>query len=128
LRVTTGTVTTDIGKGSDMAVSTIKWIAAGALVSFGVVGFLTGLVLVPFGVALAYSAARTGASAWPAFLVGLGLGPIILLAGDLAQEEPPTGAVPVFWAGVALLVVGAVLSAHAVLSGPGGDGHASGRA
>jgi len=88
----------------------MKWLGAGALVSFGIVGFLTGLVLLPFGVALAFSAARTRPSAWPWFLVGLGIGPVALLGRDVAGADPATGAVAAYWLGAALVASGVALS------------------
>lgn len=90
----------------------LTWLGSGALISFGIVGFLTGLVLVPFGVALAFVAARTRQAAWPLFLVGLGLGPTVLLSDDAVAAEPPAGAVPAFWVGLALLVAGMGLSVY----------------
>ena len=87
----------------------MTWLLAGALLSFGLVGYLTGLVLVPLGIALAtWAAARHGAGR-PWSLIGLGLGPVVLLSGDVTAAEPPTGAVPAFSVGVVLMATGVAL-------------------
>ena len=54
--------------------SSLLWFVCGALLGFGVVGFFTGLLLVPFG--------RAGAGWWLA-RVGAGTGPGRLLLGRL---------------------------------------------
>lgn len=104
--------------GEEVVVGALKWLLAGALLSFGLVGYFTGLVLVPFGIALAVSAFGSHRPAWPWSIVGLGLGPVVLLSGDVASTDPPSGTVPVFWVSVALLIVGVALSAVAVRRGP----------
>lgn len=94
-----------------MVVGPLKWLLAGALVSFGVVGFLTGLILVPFGIALATAAAYTDRMEWPWCIVGLGLGPAVLLGDDAFAAERPSGTVSGFWVGIVLIVSGVVLAA-----------------
>src|SRR3546814_2751331 len=79
-----------------MARSMIKWVAAGALISIGVVGFLTGLVLLPFGIILAGSAAGGHERSWPGFVIGLGIGPVALLADDMGDSVPASGVAPAF--------------------------------
>lgn len=92
-----------------MIVGASKRVLAGALLSFGVVGFFTGLVLVPFGIALTISADHSHRSAWPCDFVGLGTGPIVLLSGDAFAADPPSASVPDFVAGVHLVVAGLAL-------------------
>lgn len=94
-----------------MAVGELMWLAAGALISFGVVGFLTGLVLVPFGIALAASATRACPRGWSWLVVGLGLGPTVLLGDDVTAAEPPAGTVVGFWIGTGVLSAALMLSA-----------------
>jgi hypothetical protein len=95
-----------------MAVGELMWLAAGALISFGLVGFLTGLVLVPFGIALAVSATRAYPRGWSWLEVGAGLGPVALLGDDVTATQPPAGTVGGFWIGTGLLAVGLILSAY----------------
>src|SRR3546814_3686809 len=101
-----------------MARSMIKWVAAGALISIGVVGVLTGLVLLPFGIILAGSAAGGHELSWPVFVIGLVIGPVALLADDMGDSVPASGGDPAFWVGVAHIVLGTLLSAHALRSRP----------
>lgn len=91
-----------------MLLTVVGWLIAGMLISFGIVGLLTGLLLLPFGITLAiWAARRQRGDGWPAFVIGLGTGPVVLLGGDVVgQGEPPTAAVPAFWIGVACVLVG----------------------
>lgn len=84
-----------------------KLVVSGALISFGLVGFFTGLLLVPVGVWLA-TTVRPANRSWPGLILGLGLGPVALLSDDLTKADPPSMAVPVFWVGLILSVTGAV--------------------
>ena len=95
-----------------MMLGRFLWLLSGMLMSFGVLGFLTGLVVLPFGVGVAVHAGRSHRSSWPWFMPGLGLGPVVLLSDDVVSEHSPAGAVPVFWVGVALVVLGGVLAVY----------------
>lgn len=54
----------------------------------------------------------------PWAIVGLGLGPVVLLSGDVSSADPPSGSIPAFWAGLVLIVVGVVVCAVALRRRP----------
>ena len=100
----------------------LLWFACGALLGFGVVGFFTGLVLVPFGIALLVHLWNRRVPGWWLVLVGAGTGPVALFWGDVVgHPEAPckvisggyacraSGAVPGFVAGSALIAAGVLL-------------------
>jgi hypothetical protein len=91
----------------------LRWTVAGALVGFGFVGFLTGLVLIPIGLFAATRLGSRRAKASGCLLVGIATGPIVLLFDDLPD------AAPAFWSGVGLLIAGlgiATLQLHTELT------------
>jgi hypothetical protein len=95
----------------------LGWLLAGALISSGVVGYLTGLLLVPFGLVLTVCCARWYRSAWPTFLVGLGLGPVTLLIDDLATSDQRWWSVALFSIGLILMALGLLLDSRRVAHG-----------
>ena len=98
------------------------WLVCGALFGFGIVGFFTGLLLIPFGIALLRHLIRRRAAGWWLMVVGLGLGPIVLFWGDVVGhpdgdcivyargfECRASAAVPAFTVGVLLCAIGLLL-------------------
>ena len=51
-----------------MILGTFLWFLSGVLMSFGLVGYFTGLLLLPLGVGLTVYAGRSHRSSWPCFL------------------------------------------------------------
>lgn len=71
----------------------LAWLAAGTLISVGLIGFFTGLILVLFGLALLVWAFDRKVPDMPAFLVGLGVGPLLLFR-DEWQRYKKSGCIP----------------------------------
>jgi hypothetical protein len=88
---------------------------SGALIGFGLVGFLTGLVLVPFGVTLAVLLGVRRQWGSGAAWVGAALGPLVLLYGDLTVPTPPSGVAVGFSIGVGLAVLGSAMLAVQII-------------
>jgi hypothetical protein len=104
-----------------------RWFFAGFLVTFGLVGYLTGLplalaglVLTALAIADRFADKRSGAWLW---LVGAGFGAAILTLDDVRRfpgghcithagggvDCPASGVHEIFWTGIALIFVGALV-------------------
>lgn len=94
----------------------------GALFGFGIVGFFTGLLLIPFGIALLCYLIRRRIAGWWLMVLGAGLGPLVLFWGDVVGhpdgdcivhsrgfECRASAAVPGFTVGVLLVAIGLLL-------------------
>lgn len=100
----------------------LLWLLCGALLGFGIVGLLTGAVLLPFGLSLLmYLLVSKTRRSWLG-LVGLGLGPVILFRDNLVgfndQGCKVTSggtvcragwAVPGFYVGLGCIALGALI-------------------
>ena len=100
------------------------WFLCGALFGFGLVGFLTGLLLIPFAIALFVYLWNRRVPGWWLALVGAGSGPVVLFWGDVFGYPDggcksvsggyicrASGAVPGFITGLVLVASGVLLGA-----------------
>jgi hypothetical protein len=102
----------------------LAWLLGGFLLGIGLVGYFTGLLLVPPAIALiAWLAHRRHPGAWGA-ITGFGGGIALLLADDLSARYNCTGPQGfssceglnegfievAFWSGIALMTIGLIAS------------------
>lgn len=125
----------------------LLWLLCGALFSFGIIGFLTGLLLLPFAVALLVHLRRRQMPGSWASLIGAGVAALTLFWGDVVGHPAAncvsndhetacraSASVPGFFVGIAVIGIGILLgiaSERSTLASPRdssrGFGHAKDR-